>query len=168
MRCPACKQEITVPLDGARCPLCGAGIGPARQHVLQLYIICGAIFASVLMYGVAVALLETTGYQAMAAPVSMIRTAFLALCVLMPIPLVVLERRLLDGGTVPAVKSAAVVVASLCESIAVLGLVLYLLGGGVKWFAIFTGLSFVSFLYLASRIPLYAGLIDKYMTSDSG
>ena len=41
-------------------------------------------------------------------------------------------------------------------------LVLYFVGEGVQWFSIFLGLSLVTYIYLAARMPTYARLLEKY------
>ena len=162
MRCPTCKQEIAAPTTDNCCPLCGASIGPVRQRVTLLYVVSGSIFASVLIYGAIVAIMESTGFASGAGAPDAIKYVFLGIALCMYVPIGFVERQLLARETAQAVWSAAIVVAALCESIAILGLVLYFLGEGVKWFSIFLGLSLVSFVYLASRMPTYAGLIEKY------
>ena len=36
------------------------------------------------------------------------------------------------------------------------------MGEGVQWFSIFLGLSLVTYIYLAARMPTYARLLEKY------
>ena len=161
MDCPNCHQAIPqLPPDGC-CPLCGHKVGVARRQVTTLYVITGAITASVFVYGALVFILESTGYQR-PEPQPLLCYGCLALSIALFAPMFILERKMLAKETVQGVRSATVMVGALAESMALYGLVLYFIGGGIKWFVILLGVSLVGFMYLATRIPTYARLLEKY------
>ena len=160
MRCHACKQEIEQRRPDGCCPLCGATAGPAHREIMQIYIITGAFFASVLVYGGIVAFLETTNFTPVrAAP--QLPYSLLVLAAALLGAMLAAERQLLARKTTAGARAAALVTAALCETIALFGLVAYVLGGGMGWVVVFLGLALAGFVYLSSRLPVYVRTIEE-------
>jgi hypothetical protein len=174
MKCPACKQEITQPLREGRCPMCEAPVARTSEQVRTLYVICGAMFLSIFAYAALVVLFEKTGTggpegrSLSGAAAKLVPSILLAAAGLEYIVALAAERVILARGTGASVRQAAIILGAASEAITILGLALYFMGCGVQWFTIFLGASAVSFLYLGTRLPVYARMLEGYAVRDGG
>lgn len=161
MICPACGQKVDKPGPGGSCPSCGASHAAGRREALFLYLLTGAFFASLLIYGVLVVVMESVAERGEPA-FPQLRFILAAISVVALISLVAVERFFLPRETVEAVRTCAILQAALAESVAIYGLALYLTGEDIQWFVLHLGLSVAGFIYLATRVPQYARLMETY------
>ena len=170
MPCPTCHQHFRAPTPDGRCPLCGAPVAGVQREVTTLYIVTGAIFASVLVYAGIVAFLETTGEAPAAEAAPILRHLFFAVALAVCLQVVLVRRWLsakLGRDTLQSVMSEALISAALCEFVAILGLVLYFLGGGVNGFVLMLVVSVLGFLHLGSQMPWYVRRLEEYAVRDA-
>jgi len=160
MRCTSCGQTVPSTLPDGCCPLCGADLAARQSDLRQLYGLTGALFVSVLLYGGLVAYFESTGFKPVASLTSLQRLVLCLLPVLgLPIALVV-QRELLRRGGPTLVRFAVVILATYCESIAIIGFVVYLLTADLRLFTCLLGVSVLGFGILAAKMPGFAARLD--------
>ncbi len=160
MRCTSCGQMMTQMSADGCCPLCGARQPLRRPGLVQLYLVTGALFFSVLIYGALVAIFEATGVEvAGPADPTLVTAVLLIPAIGLPVAILV-HRALLGRGDAAAVKTALIVLAAYCESIALTGFVVYVLSRDIRMFTILLGLSVVGFSVLAFKVPRYAALVE--------
>ena len=161
--CPACGQKVDDPTGSSACPLCGAHLMAGRREVTTLYLFTGAFFASLLVYGAIVFVMEST-VQRVEPGNPALRYILSVMSVPLLVAIVAVERYLLRAETVAAVRTCAIMQAAFAEAIALYGLVLYFTGENLEWFVLHLGLAAAGFFYLATRVPHYARLMEKYIT----
>ncbi|NSW56546.1 MAG: hypothetical protein HPY44_11060 [Armatimonadetes bacterium] len=133
-----------------------------RREVTFLYVLTSAFFASLLVYGALAFIVESAVDRGEpGSPV--LRYAVLGMSVFLLVAITTVERFLLPGETVAAVRTCAIVQAAFADAIAVCGLVLFLTGESIEWFVLHLGLAAAGFIYLATRIPHYSRLMEKYI-----
>ncbi len=163
MLCPQCRQEVHE-FRGGACPYCGFPCVEFDRRVRVIQVILFALFASTLLYGGLVAILELvvryrapdlgeveqiagTGLLLIAAVAFMVSLAF--------------ERSALTHGTLESYTRAVVILAAIAELPAVFGLVMYLLAGSLPWMVAFLAASWVLFIRLGTRLPgVLRGITD--------
>ncbi|MGD1147819.1 MAG: hypothetical protein ABR961_07720 [Thermoanaerobaculaceae bacterium] len=142
-----------------------------ERHTQRLQVVCGAMLASLAVYGVAVFALRLPVKPAFPQAETLLwGFAFLAavnLVTIMPVYRVMLAapRRVYVVGQQPdrllAAHFAAHVVAfARIEAVAILGLVLFFLSGHLDWFIIFTGVAAGGMVVLWPRRAKAAALLE--------
>jgi len=161
VQCPNCRQQIAHLTGQGACPSCGAPVYLAQREVTILRVLGSAFFASVLVCAGLVVFMVRLGYQAPgAAP--MLNYIFVGIAVGELGMMVLIERALLAQETVRGVTGAAIVLAAMAESIAILGVAVFFVNGALDWFVALLALSVAGFLYLATRVPGYGRLLQEY------
>lgn len=163
MTCPGCGSQVIVGDPLAVCTECGYPLGKLRLALAQIYVLSLALFMSVVIYGVVVALVRPGGSAQIAGEVVQAAPyVALAIAALMFI-------LMLRWGEVPAEMSPqaavqqVVVHAAMAEVPAVLGLVAYFLTGKTQDFVIPLIGALVLFATLATRVPKLGIAIRRYL-----
>ena len=145
-----------------RCPLCGFNLRPFRLRLIMLYALTTAFFSSVLIYCLIVYILSMNPlpHQPQGSQ-EIITYALLVLAVLVFGLAIRLGQRLPLTTSASRLQSLFIVKMALLESIAVFGLLLYLLFASMPWFAAFLGLSLLGFLHTASQMPQVADQLAR-------
>ena len=155
MICPKCNQTVGTPSAEGCCPLCGFEVAPFQRQVTMLYVLGFGFFMSVLVYGLLVYILETTSKPIHPAVTgaSWLPYAMLLLAVLVFGFGQRVGKRLSLATSAEAVRKLYIIKLALCESIAVMGLLLYFLTGSLQSFGVFLGLSLLALLIAGSQLP---------------
>ena len=154
MLCPKCHQPTSYDSSGRGCALCGFDLLPLQSRLRVLYLVSFALFASTLIYGGLVYYFETQSPlpQTTTMPVTL-PFIFLVVAVIV-FGIAVNVGALIGGATSPGrVQMLWITQLCLAESIAIYGLVLYLVGHSLLWFTTFLGLSWLAFLWIGSGLP---------------
>ena len=141
-----------------------------ERHTQRLRVVCGAMLASLALYGVIVLALPLPLRPALPQSETLLwGFAFLAavnLATVMPVYRVMMAapRRVYSVGRQPervlaAHLTAHVVAFARIEAVAILGFVLFLLSGRRDWFVIFTAAAAVAMLVLWPRRAKVAALL---------
>lgn len=167
MLCPQCQQGAQQLSDG-KCPWCGFPCDEFNARVNQIQLILGAIFASTLIYGVVVAVLElVAGYEAagLGNAEIIVGMAMMGASVGIVAASIMFERRALASGTLDDYTRTALLLGVMAEVPAVFGLVMYLLAGSLPWIVGFLAVSWVLFIRLGLRLPqVLRGITDCLRT----
>jgi hypothetical protein len=169
MDCPKCHQSTSVGLGSMVCPLCGFDLGPVQQRLRVLYAIGSAIFASVLVYGGLVWFMEQqAGFRPPSRPLApALPYALLAVSVVVfGIAVHVLRKRVAEADSGDALHTLTIIRLALAESIAIYGLVLYLVGRSLEWFVTLLGLSLLAFALIAAQMPQVARRMGELMVKE--
>jgi len=163
MTCPGCGSEAPMGDPMAVCASCGFPIGRLRMALAQTYVISFALFMSVVIYGVVVALVRPGGSAQIDGDV--VRAApYVALAVAAGLFILMLRWGEVPGELAPPAAVQQVVLhAALAEVPAVLGLVAYFLTGKTQDFVIPLVGSLVLFAMLATRVPKIGMAIRRYL-----
>lgn len=168
MDCPKCHQPSMPTGPTGQCPLCGFELLRVQQQIMRLYVLSSAIAGSVIVYGLAVFLLEQQGYRpALAALPTALPYGLLVLGVLVVgVAVQRLGREVVRATTVLRLRTLTIVRLTLAEAVAIFGLVLYLLSGSLQWFATFVGLSFLAFMLLAAQMPAVVRRMGELLVAE--
>ncbi len=150
VQCPSCQNPTLLDEDG-NCMVCGFCIGRVQRLISRLYFILTAVTISTVFLGVVVFVIEQYGPPEPAAP-AYLAYIFLAVAAVTGLGPVFLRKILKRAPDAQFVMKCLVVMAGLAESIAVMGLVLYLLLGSIKWFVVFLGISWLVFTMLGIQL----------------
>lgn len=124
---------------------------------MTLYALTTAFFLSTLIYcGIVYVLSAHPLPRQPQASQEIITYALLVLAVLIFGLAVKIGQRLPLTTSMTQLQSLFIVRMALIESIAVYGLLLYLLFGSMQWFVVFLGLSLLGFMQAASQMPSVA------------
>ncbi len=163
MTCPGCSSQVIVGDPMATCTSCGYPIGKLRMALAQIYVMSFALFMSVVVYGVVVALVRPGGSAQIEGDVVQ-AAPYVALGIA-----AIMFVLMLRWGEVPpemtpgAVVQQVVLHAAMAEVPAVLGLVAYFLTGKTQDFVIPLIGSLVLFATLATRVPKLGMAIRRYL-----
>jgi hypothetical protein len=162
MRCPSCRQEIEQPLQQGACPMCGAAVAARTAQAKVLYVIVAALFSSLFMYGLLVFLLDSTGFKHPSPPPpELVRDALAALSLCL-IPMMLLVGAAVLKQPLPnAPMTAAIAQGAVAEAPAIMGLALYFLGFGADTYLMFAAISVAMYVYLFTRLPVYARMLEE-------
>ncbi|MEA3402733.1 MAG: hypothetical protein U9R79_15950 [Armatimonadota bacterium] len=169
MLCPQCHQGVQQQeLEDGKCPYCGFPCHEFSRRVTQIQIILGAIFASTLVYGILVAVLELyTGYRGPGLGDSelVLGMALIGASAGIFAASAMFERRALELETTVSYVRIAIVLGAIAEVPAVFGLVMYLLTGSLPWLVLFLAASWALFIRLGLRLPvILRGIADCLRT----
>ncbi|MGD9498442.1 MAG: hypothetical protein AB7Y46_19265 [Armatimonadota bacterium] len=142
-------------LRAGACPYCGFPCGEFSHRLRTIQVILFAFFASTLVYGLVVAVLELArGYApplAGPAPAALGGT-LLGASLGVFIASLLFERRAAEVGTVTSHTQRVIILAAMAEVPAVFGLVMYLLTGSLQWLVAFLALSWLLFVRLGLQL----------------
>jgi hypothetical protein len=163
MNCPGCGAPLAGADPTAPCPACGFPVGMLKMTLMRLYVVTGAMFISVLMYALVVALLRPEGAAQMDG--DLVQAApWVALGVAALLFVIMLRWAEPPPELDPQAASRQVVIqAALAEVPAVLGLVAYLLTGRTQDFVLPLVGSVLLFATLATRVPKVGLAIRRYV-----
>ncbi|MFP3903620.1 MAG: hypothetical protein ACLFWB_05185 [Armatimonadota bacterium] len=148
--CPRCKNP-TLPDEDGNCMMCGFCIGRVQWLISRLYLTLIAVTISTVFLGVVVFVLEQYGPPEPGGPGHLVYI-FLPIAAVIGLGPVFLRKILRRVPDSQSVAKSLVIMAALAESIAVMGLVLYLVLGSLKWFVIFLGMSWLVFTMLGIQL----------------
>ena len=171
MTCPQCAQQFEQPGEQGQCPFCGYPCAEYQRRITQMQVVLAAIFLSTLIYAGLAAALELTGALRPlmpSVPQTPLAAALLGVAVGLVIVSGFVERTVLATATADAVQRAALILAAVAEAPAVFGLVIFLLTGSLVWMAAFIGVSWLLFLRLGLRLPVYLHRISEYLKPKNG
>ena len=157
MICPRCQQGVQQLSDGL-CPYCQYPCGEFHRKVTAVQMVLGAIFASTLVYGAVVAILELAVEYTPPGdglPEHVLGTALLVASVMPALVLWRLAAGSLSAGDPDQMQRGLIMMAAGAETPAVCGLVAYLVAGSLMWFVILLGVSWLLFLRLGMSLPEY-------------
>lgn len=162
MTCPKCAQSVGQPTAEGACPLCGFNLAPFRARLMTLYALTTAFFMSTLAYCGVVYVLSAhpLPHQAQGSQEIMTYT-LLVLAVLVFGVAIKVGQRLPLTTSMNQLQRLFIVKMALIESIAIYGLLLYLLFGSMQWFAVFLGLSLLGFMQTGSQMPSVADQLAR-------
>lgn len=157
MTCAKCRQHIGQPTAECVCPLCGFNLRPLRTRLMTLYAITTGFFLSTLAYVAIVYFLSASlqPRQPLAGQ-EIITYSLLVLAVLVFGIAIKVGQRLPLTKSMNQLQTLFLVKMALIESIAIYGLLIYVLFASMQWFAVFLGLSLVGFMQTASQMPQVA------------
>ena len=157
MLCPQCQQGVqTRELRGGACPYCGFPCEELDRRVSHIQVILAALFASTLIYGIIVAVLELyVGYEAPNAGRSdvVFGTALMGAAAGIFVASLVFERRTRAAMTIERWQQTMIILGAIAEMPAIFGLLMYLLFGSLQWMVIFLGVSWVLMIRLGMKLP---------------
>lgn len=167
MICPRCQQAVEHLSEGL-CPYCKYPCAQFHRKVTTVQVVLGAIFASTLVYGAVVAILElAVDYRPPGTGVSehLLGVALLVLSGT-PVTLVwVVASRRAGSGDPDQMQTGLIMMAAAAETPAVCGLVAYLVVGSLMWFVIMLGVSWLLFLRLGMSLPEYLNTIKDAISA---
>ncbi|MHB8994417.1 MAG: hypothetical protein ACYC63_04125 [Armatimonadota bacterium] len=161
MICPKCSQSVGPATAEGRCPLCGFSLRSFQQQMTRLYLLSTAFFVSTVLYGGLVYLLDT---QRLLQPVTMpgfLPYVLLVLSVLVFGAAIKVGQRVATATTMTAVQRLIIIKLGLIESIAIYGLLIYMLSNSLQWFVTFLALALLGFMQTASQMPSVAEQLSR-------
>lgn len=163
MTCPGCGSQVIMGDPMAACASCGYPLGKLRVALVQIYVTSFALFMSVVIYGVVVALVRPGGSAQIEGDVVQ-AAPYVALGIAAIMFVLMLRWGEVPGEMAPQTAVQQVVLhAAMAEVPAVLGLVAYFLTGRTQDFAIPLIGSLVLFATLATRVPKIGMAIRRYL-----
>ncbi len=168
MICPRCQQSV-MQLSEGLCPYCGYPYAEFRRRIVVVQALVGAIFASTLIYGAVVAVLELAAHyrpHLAGVPEHLLGAVLLLAAVGPVLVLWKVGGELLASGGVQQAQRGLVLMAAGSELPAVNGLLAYLLSGSVMWFALLLGVSWLCFLRLGLALPAYLSSLRDQIGRD--
>ncbi|MBC7286624.1 MAG: hypothetical protein H5T86_00975 [Armatimonadetes bacterium] len=158
-RCPKCgSSEIE---DGV-CTACSFPASKVNQAMLRAYLVTGAMAMSVFVYAViAIALtLQLENTVPLPRPVPYV----LLLAAAAMVGFSAKTAASVAAQQTPSRMFSRLVLASaLGETPAVIGLVLTIVSGDIRWMAIFTAISLLSFAIIGREMPAFARALTDYI-----
>lgn len=148
--CPRCKNP-TLPDEDGNCMSCGFCIGRVQWLTSRLFFVLLAVTISTVLLGVVVFIVEQYGPLEPSGPAYLVYI-FLPVAAVIGLGPVFLRKILRRMPEAQYVARCLVIMAALAEGIAVMGLVLYLVLGSIKWFVVFLGISWVVFTMLGIQL----------------
>lgn len=170
MDCPECHQAVPPVAGSTLCPLCGFNLGLVYRRLRGIYVISFGFFASTLVYGALVWLLEQqNGFRAPATELPAgLAYAFLVVAVIaFGLATHILRRRVAMSRDAARLQSLMLVRLALAEAIVIFGLLLYFVGRSVEWFVVFMGLGFLAFVLIATSMPQVAQRIGELVVAEA-
>jgi len=158
-----------MPAAGGECPLCGFDVRPVQQRVLTLHLVGFAFFMSVLVYAGLVYFLDTQRTIPYRPEVSQGSLPYVLLLVAVLLFGVAwrIGQRLNTATAAQAVFVLHVVKLALFESIAVIGMLMYLASGSIKLFAGFLLLSAVGFVITGTQLPVVVRRMEELAVGEA-
>lgn len=157
MLCPQCQQGVqTEELAAGACPYCGFPCGEFNRRVSQIQLILGALFASTLIYGIIVAVLElVVGYEApgLGDKEFIFGMALMGASVGILGASIMFERRTSGRKTLAVYRQTVLILGAIAEAPAIFGLLMYLLAGSLQWMVLFLVVSWALMIRLGMKLP---------------
>ncbi len=169
MLCPQCQQGVRQDeLAAGKCPYCGFPCAEFNARVRAIQVILFALFASTLVYGVLVAIMElVVGYRppGIGDGEPVLGMALMGASAGVFVASLVFERRAAGLATLATCTRMMLVLAAMAELPAVFGLVMYLVAGSLPWMVGFLAVSWALFVRLGLRLPvILRGITDCLRT----
>ena len=157
MLCPQCQQGVQPEefAEGA-CPYCKFPCAELNRRVNHVQMILGVLFASTLVYGIAVVVLELwVGYQApgLGDAEFLVGMALLGASAGIVAASVMFERRVGRVTSLDTYSRMLLILGAIAEVPAVFGLVMYLLAGSLPWMVLFLLVCWAMLIRLGLRLP---------------
>jgi hypothetical protein len=159
--CPKCSQSVGPATAECKCPLCGFSLRPFQQQMTRLYLLSTAFFVSTVIYGGLVYLLDTQRLLQPAKMPGFLPYVLLVLGVLIFGAAIKVGQRIATATTMAAVQRLIIIKLGLIESIAIYGLLIYMLSTSLQWFITFLALALLGFMQTASQMPSVAEQLSR-------
>ncbi len=157
MLCPQCQQGVQPDeLAADACPYCGFPCAEFNRRVSQIQLILGALFASTLVYGIIVAVLElVVGYEApgLGDGEFILGMALMGASAGIVGASIMFERRTGGQKTLETYRQTMLILGAIAEAPAIFGLVMFLLSGSLQWMVLFLGVSWALMIRLGMKLP---------------
>ena len=161
MTCPKCSQTIGQPTEEGKCPLCGFSLRAFQQQMMRIYLLSTGFFFSTVIYGGLVYLLDTQRLVKATDMPAFLPYGLLVVGVLIFGIAIKVGQRVATATTMVAVQKLIIVKLGLIESIAVFGLLIYMLSTSLQWFVTFLALALLGFMQTASQMPSVAEQMSR-------
>jgi F0F1-type ATP synthase membrane subunit c/vacuolar-type H+-ATPase subunit K len=159
--CPKCSQSVGPATAESKCPLCGFSLRAFQQQMTRLYLLSTAFFVSTVIYGGLVYLLDTQRLLQPAGMPGFLPYLLLVLAVLVFGVAIKVGQRVATATTMAAVQRLIIIKLGLIESIAIYGLLIYMLSNSLQWFVTFLALALLGFMQTASQMPSVAEQLSR-------
>ncbi|NLO06608.1 MAG: hypothetical protein GX131_12350 [candidate division WS1 bacterium] len=157
MLCPQCQQGVqNEELAAGACPWCGFPCDEFHRRVSLIQLVLGALFASTLIYGVIVAVLElTVRYQppGLGDAEFVLGMALMGATAGLAVASIMFDRRARGRETIETHQRMVIILGAIAEAPAIFGLVMYLLAGSLQWMVLFLLVSWALMIRLGTRLP---------------
>lgn len=161
MTCAKCSQSIAQPTAEGKCPLCGFSLRAFQQQMTRIYLLSTGFFFSTVVYGGLVYLLDTQRLVKPTQVPAFVPYVLLVIGVLVFGVAIKVGQRVATATTMAAVQRLIIIKLGLIESIAVYGLVFYLMSASLQWFVTFLALALLGFMQTASQMPSVAEQLSR-------
>jgi hypothetical protein len=159
--CPKCSQPIAQATAEGKCPLCGFSVRAFQQQMTRIYLLSTAFFFSTVIYGGLVYLMDTHRAIKPTQIPGFLPYVLLVIGVLVFGIAIKVGQRVATATTMAAVQRLIIIKLALIESIAVYGLLIYMLSTSLQWFVTFLALALLGFMQTASQMPSVAEQLSR-------